>query len=179
MLPLVGEALQDNDQSTSLMSACIVAAQVVMVPMAILVGQKPDSWGRKPLFLAGFAVLSARGCLSLLSDDRYWLIAVQSLDGLGAGLYFTLLPLIVADLARGTGRFNLAQGAVLTAQSIGAAVSTSLAGLIIVYVSYSAAFIALASIAASGFALYRFGMPETRGIAAYEPRAAAAAPQFR
>ena len=58
MLPLVGQklALADRDIGTALMSACIVAAQVVMVPMAMLVGAKADSWGRKPLFLAGFAV---------------------------------------------------------------------------------------------------------------------------
>ncbi|MDA9506852.1 hypothetical protein XI09_19905 [Bradyrhizobium sp. CCBAU 11386] len=40
MLPLVGQklALQDKNMGTSLMSACIVAAQVVMVPFAMLVG---------------------------------------------------------------------------------------------------------------------------------------------
>src|SRR6266571_3804023 len=45
MLPLVGQklALQDKNMGTSLMSACIVAAQIVMVPMALLVGAKADS----------------------------------------------------------------------------------------------------------------------------------------
>jgi MFS family permease len=58
MLPLVGQklTLQDKNQGTALMSACIVAAQAVMVPMAMLVGRKADVWGRKPLFLAGFAI---------------------------------------------------------------------------------------------------------------------------
>ena len=147
------------------MSACIVAAQAVMVPMAMLVGRKADVWGRKPLFLAGFAILSLRGFLYPLSDDRYWLFAVQSLDGVGAGLYGALFPLIVADLTRGTGHFNLAQGAVITAQGIGAALSTSLAGLVVVHAGYSAAFLVLAGIAASGFLLYFFGMPETRDLA--------------
>ena len=121
MLPLIGQklALQDENEGTALMSGCIVAAQVVMVPMAALVGHKADIWGRKPLFLAGLA----------LSNHRFWLFAVQSLDGVGAGLYGALFPLIVADLTRGTGHFNLAQGAVITAQGIGAALSTSLAGL--------------------------------------------------
>ena len=47
MLPLVGQklALQDKNIGTSLMSACIVAAQVVMVPFAMLVGARADSWG--------------------------------------------------------------------------------------------------------------------------------------
>jgi MFS family permease len=65
MLPLVRQklALQDKNQGTPLMSGCIVAAQVVMVPMAILVGRRADIWGRKHLFLAGLAILSLRGFL--------------------------------------------------------------------------------------------------------------------
>jgi MFS family permease len=181
MLPLVGQklTLQDKNQGTALMSACIVAAQAVMVPMAMLVGRKADVWGRKPLFLAGFAILSLRGFLYPLSDDRYWLFAVQSLDGVGAGLYGALFPLIVADLTRGTGHFNLAQGAVITAQGIGAALSTSLAGLVVVHAGYSAAFLVLAGIAASGFLLYFFGMPETRDLAERKPDQIATAVQTR
>jgi MFS family permease len=163
MLPLVGQklALQDRNQGTALMAGCIVAAQVVMAPMAVLVGRRADIWGRKPLFLIGFAILSLRGFLYPLSDDRYYLFAIQSLDGVGAGLYGALFPLVVADLTRGTGHFNLAQGAVITAQGIGAALSTSLAGLVVVHAGYSDAFLILACIAASGFLLYFFCMPET------------------
>jgi hypothetical protein len=47
---------------------------------------------------------------------------------------------------------------------IGAALSTSLAGLVVVYAAFSAAFLVLAGIAASGFLLYFFGMPETRDL---------------
>jgi predicted MFS family arabinose efflux permease len=122
MLPLVGQklSLQDKNFGTSLMSACIVAAQIVMVPMAMLVGAKADKWGRKPLFLIGLLVLTIRGCLYPLSDNAYWLVGVQLLDGVGAGIYGAVFPVIVADLMRGTGRFNVAQGAVITAQGIGA-----------------------------------------------------------
>ncbi|PNG24839.1 MFS transporter [Methylocella silvestris] len=163
MLPLVGQklALQDKNQGTALLSACIVAAQIVMTPMAALVGFKADVWGRKPLFLAAFAILPLRGFLYTLSDDPYWLVAVQTLDGVGAGLYGALFVIIVADLTRGTGHFNLAQGAVITAQGIGAALSTTLAGLIVVHAGYSAAFLVLGVIAAGGFLLYLFAMPET------------------
>jgi len=163
MLPLVGQklALQDRNQGTALMAGCIVAAQVVMTPMAMLVGRRADIWGRKPLFLIGFAILSLRGFLYPLSDDRYYLFAIQSLDGVGAGLYGALFPLVVADLTRGTGHFNLAQGAVITAQGIGAALSTSLAGLVVVHAGYSTAFLVLAGVAAAGFLLYFFFMPET------------------
>jgi MFS family permease len=87
MLPLVGQklALHDKNSGTTLMSACIVAAQIVMVPMAMLVGLKADAWGRKPLFLIALLVLAIRGCLYPLSNHAYWLVGVQLLDGVGAG----------------------------------------------------------------------------------------------
>jgi MFS family permease len=164
MLPLVGQklALQDKNLGTSLMSACIVAAQIVMVPMAMLVGAKADAWGRKPLFLIALSVLTIRGCLYPLSDNPYWLVGVQLLDGVGAGIYGAVFPVIVADLMRGTGRFNVAQGAIITAQGIGAALSTTLAGIVVVQAGYGAAFLTLAGVAIAGLALYFFVMPETQ-----------------
>jgi MFS family permease len=97
MLPLVGQllALHNKDVGTALMAACIVAAQVVMVPVAYLVGAKADSWGRKPIFLFGFAVLAIRGFLYTLSGNDYWLVGVQLLDGVGAGIFGALFPLVV------------------------------------------------------------------------------------
>ncbi|GGH08376.1 MFS transporter [Alsobacter metallidurans] len=155
--------LAGKESATSLVAICIVAAQVVMVPVAMLVGAKADAWGRKPLFLAAFGVLALRGALYTLSDNPYYLVAVQCLDGVGAGVYGALFPVVVADLTRGTGRFNVAQGAVGAAQGLGAAVSATLAGVIIVSFGYGAAFWSLAAIAAVGFALYAAVMPETRG----------------
>ncbi|RTL50221.1 MAG: MFS transporter [Bradyrhizobiaceae bacterium] len=166
MLPLVGQklSLQDKNIGTSLMSACIVAAQIVMVPMALLVGAKADSWGRKPLFLAALLVLPLRGALYTLSDDRYWLVGVQLLDGIGAGIFGAIFPIIIADLMRGTGHFNLAQGAVITAQGIGAAISTALAGLVVVHGGYSAAFLTLGATGAAGAVLFALAMPEPQTV---------------
>jgi MFS family permease len=116
MLPLVGQklALVNRELGTSLMSACIIAAQVVMVPVALVVGRKADQWGRKPIFAAALAVLALRGALYPLSDNPYWLVSVQLLDGVGAGIFGALFPLVVADLTRGTGHFNVSQGAIAT-----------------------------------------------------------------
>lgn len=163
MLPVVGQklALQDKNLGTTLMSACIVAAQIVMVPMAMLVGAKADTWGRKPLFLAALLVLPLRGALYVVSDNPYWLVGVQLLDGVGAGIFGAIFPIIIADLTRGTGRFNVAQGAVIAAQGIGAAASTAFAGLIISKAGYSAAFLALGGMALAGVLLFLFAMPET------------------
>jgi len=164
MLPLVGQklALQDRNLGTSLMSACIVAAQIVMVPMALLVGARADRWGHKRFFLAALLILPLRGALYTLSDNEAWLVGVQLLDGVGAGILGAIFPAIVADLMRNTGRFNVAQGAIITAQGIGAALSTTLAGLVVAKAGYSAAFLTLGAVAAVGFAVCWLAFPETR-----------------
>ena len=172
MLPLVGQklALQDKNIGTSLMSACIVAAQLVMVPFAMLVGAKADRWGHKRFFLAALAILPLRGALYTLSDNPFWLVGVQLLDGVGAGIFGAIFPVIVADLMRNTGRFNVAQGAVITAQSIGAALSTALAGMVVVGAGYSAAFLTLGAVAAIGAMICLLALPETRQIPDGGPR---------
>jgi MFS family permease len=172
MLPLVGQklALQDKNIATSLMSACIVAAQLVMVPFAMLVGAKADRWGHKRFFLAALLILPLRGALYTFSDNPFWMVGVQLLDGVGAGIFGAIFPVIVADLMRNTGRFNVAQGAVITAQSIGAALSTTLAGFVVVGAGYSAAFITLGAVAAIGAIVCLIALPETRQIADGGPR---------
>ena len=163
MLPLVSQKLsQINLQmATPLTSACIVAAQLVMVPMAWLVGLKADIWGRKPLLLAGFMILPLRGVLYTLSSDPYWLVAVQMLDGIGAGIFGALFPVIVKDLTQGTGRFNVSLGALSTVFGLGAALSSSLAGFVVQQAGYNAAFLTLAGVAALALALLWLAMPET------------------
>lgn len=163
MLPLVSQKLAQINLhlATPLTSACIVAAQLVMVPVAWLVGVKADSWGRKPLLLAGFMILPLRGVLYTLSNDPYWLVAVQMLDGIGAGIFGALFPVIVKDLTQGTGRFNVSLGALSTAFGLGAALSSSLAGFVVQQAGYDAAFLTLAGVAAVALALLALAMPET------------------
>jgi MFS family permease len=174
MLPLVGQklALQDKNLGTSLMSACIVAAQIVMVPVAMLVGRKADRWGHKRFFLAALAILPLRAMLYTLSDAKGWLVGVQLLDGIGAGIFGAIMPVIVADLMRNTGRFNAAQGAVITAQAIGAALSTALAGIVVVGAGYSAAFLTLGGIAAIGLVVCWLLLPEPGDQATQSPQTA-------
>ncbi|GAB7531369.1 MFS transporter [Pseudomonas sp. 3A(2025)] len=172
MLTSIGQQLTHivgKDSATSLVALCIVAAQCVMVPVAIVVGRTADRFGRKPIFLLAFAVLAIRGVLYTFSDNPYYLVAVQCLDGIGAGIYGALIPVVVADLTRGTGRFNISQGAIATAQGVGASISATVAGVIIVQLSYAHAFMTLAAVAAVGFVLYLLLMPETSEKASYRP----------
>jgi MFS family permease len=164
MLPLVGELLSTgHDQGSSLyMSACMIVAQLVMIPVATWAGRVAGARGRKPVLLLGFLVLPVRGVLYTLSGDPYVLVSVQILDGMGAGIFGVLSVLVVADLTRGTGRFNLTNGAISTAIGIGAALSHALSGVLVHYAGFHGAFLTLAVIA--GLAALWFGlmMPETQ-----------------
>jgi MFS family permease len=163
MLPLLGEklALGNRGNETLFMAACIVTAQMVMVPMAILVGHRADAWGRKPIFLAGFAVLPLRGLLYTLTQNPYVLVSIQILDGIGAGIFGALFFIVIADLTKGTGRYNLALGATSAAWGLGAALSNSIAGFIVDWAGYTAAFLFLACVALAALALFWVAVPET------------------
>jgi MFS family permease len=167
LLPLVGQklALAHPNLATAMMSSCIIAAEAIMLPIALLVGYGADRWGRKPILLLGFAILPVRAALYTLSDNSTWLIGVQLLDGVGAGIFGVITPLVLADLMRGTGRYNLAQGAVATAQGIGASSSGLAAGLIVDHLGYSAAFLAASAVAATALLVLAGLMPETRETA--------------
>ena len=144
------------------MSACIVAAQLVMIPVAILTGKLADPWGRKPLFLIGFTVLALRGILYTLGKGAVYLIAVQSLDGVGAAIFGVLWVIIISDLAKGTGRFNLLQGAIQAALGVGAFLSNFLAGFVVKSLGHNAGFLGLAGIASIGLVFFALFMPETK-----------------
>jgi MFS family permease len=172
MLPLAGELLSVGKPAGSslYMSACIIAAQLVMVPVAALAGRGAEQWGRKPIFLIGFAVLPVRGLLYTLSSDPFFIVSVQLLDGIGAGIFGVLGVLMVADLTKGTGRFNITQGAIATAQGIGAALSNLAAGYVVNAAGYSAAFAGLAGIAGIAFILFYLAVPETKEALEVEHR---------
>jgi MFS family permease len=163
LLPLVGQKLAAAypEEATAMMSTCIVAAQLVMLPFALLVGRTADSWGRKPLFLVGFGILPIRAVLYILSDNSFWLIGVQLLDGVGAGIFGALTPLVVADIMRGTGRYNLALGAIGTMVGIGASLSGLGAGVVVDHFGYSATFLTLGAAALVAVIVFAVWMPET------------------
>ncbi len=164
MLPLLGMMLAQGRlrDSSLFMSACIITTQVVIAIIAAPIGKASERWGRKPLLLIGFGVLPIRGALYTLTGNPYLLVAIQILDGIGAGVFGVVSILVIADVMRGTGRFNLAQGFVATAVGIGASLSTAAAGYVVQQFGFSAGFLALAVVALIAFLLLSLAMPETR-----------------
>jgi MFS family permease len=164
MLPLVGQMLSDGKPhgASLYMAACIIVAQLVMVPVSAWAGPKAGAWGRKPVFLIAFLVLPIRGVLYVLSHNPYFLVSVQMLDGIGAGIFGVVMIIVIADLTKGTGRFNLTQGAIGTATGIGASLSTLVTGFVVSRAGYHAGFLALAWVAAIALAVFWWCVPETK-----------------
>jgi MFS family permease len=84
------------------------------------------------------------------------------LDGVSAASLGILVPLVLADVMRGSGHFNLAQGAVGAAVGIGASLSTTVTGFVADHLGSDTAFLLLAGVAAAGPIVVVVLMPETR-----------------
>lgn len=164
MLPLVGSdvTMRSSRWATALVAACIIAPQLVVAAISPAVGQLAQNWGRRPLLLIGFGVLPLRGALLAWTSDPYMIVAVQALDGLSGAVLGVLVPLVLADVSRGTGRFNLAQGIVGCATGVGAALSTVGAGLLADRFGTPIAFAGLAMMAVLALVTVALVMPETR-----------------
>ena len=164
MMPLMASAVtaRSAQWATVLVAFCIVVPQAIVALLSPTVGRKAQAWGRRPLLLIGFGALAIRGLLFATVRDPYLLVLVQVFDGITAAVFAVMIPLIVADVAFGSGHFNLAQGIVGTATGIGASLSTVLGGYVSDKFGNATAFIGLSGVAATGLLLILFVMPETR-----------------
>ena len=142
------------------MSACIIVTQLVIAASAAWIGVRSGK-GRRPLLLLGFGVLPIRGVLYTLVQAPVALIGIQFLDGVANAVFVIVSILVIKDRTEGTGRFNLAAGALATMVGIGAALSNTIGGVLIQRFSFRASFLGLAAIAVVAVAVLFFGVPET------------------
>ncbi|HEU4380991.1 MAG TPA: MFS transporter [Hyphomicrobiaceae bacterium] len=171
MLPLVGTQMtvQSGAWASALVAACIVLPQLVVALIAPTMGRLAATVGRRPVLILGFAALPARAAVLALNSDPAVIIAVQLLDGLCAAVLGVLVPLSLADISRGTGRFNLAQGIVGSATGIGAAASTAVAGYLAARFGTPVAFAGLAITAMCALLTVLLAMPETKPVLNQSP----------
>ena len=165
MLPLAGQMIAKVHPGMDViaLSACIIAAQLVMVVVASLVGRAMRAGvGRKKIFLIALAILPLRGVLFSLTNNPYAVVAIQLLDGVAAGIFGVIAVVIASDVMRGTGRFNLAQGLMALAVGVGAALSNVTGGFVVQNFGFPAGFLVLSVVAVAAFLFFAAFMPETR-----------------
>lgn len=161
-LPLVSEQLGRAPRSSLVLSALIFVPQVVVAILAPRIGRSAASWGRRPLLLIGLGALPVRAACLALTGDPVLLVAVQVLDGISGVVLGVLTPLIIADVTKGSGRFNLGQGIVGTFSGVGAAVSTTLSGYVAQHFGSAAGFHAIVVVSLGAVTVCWALMPETR-----------------
>jgi MFS family permease len=160
-MPLVAlqvKALHGSDRQVALV---VLIAQAVMIPMALLAGWACTRWGRKPTFAVGFVALPLRLFLYALARRPETLLALQALDGIGAGIYGVAIVATCADLTEGKGAFNALMGVIATAQALGGVIGPLASGLLVQHLGFPVGYEVLASIAVVGAAVFLAGVPET------------------
>jgi MFS family permease len=164
ILPLLAERLADGEGrwSSLMLSALIVVPQTVVAALAPWVGRTAETWGRRPLLLIGLGAVPIRCGLLALTSDPTLLIAIQLLDGVSAATLGVLTALVISDLTKGTGRFNLAQGLVGTLSGVGASLSTSISGLIVARFGDLPGFLSMSAAGLIAVLVVLVYLPETK-----------------
>lgn len=162
MLPLFGQAMvaTAGADPSGLTAATVVVAQGTMIPMALVAAWLGQRSGYRLVLLLALAALPIRGVIAAAAvhyGAAWALIPVQMLDGVGAGLLGVATPGLVARILAGSGRFNLGLGFAMTAQGIGASLSTLLGGVVAQRLGYPAAFLALGGVAVLAAGAYLIG----------------------
>jgi MFS family permease len=122
ILPAVALYVKHLHGSDNLMTATVLTAQIVMVPVALLAGRGCDAWGRKATMAIAFWVLPLRIFSYTLVHTPQAVVWLQSLDGIGAGIYGVVVVALAADLTLGKGHFNSLMGLFATALAASGAI---------------------------------------------------------
>jgi MFS family permease len=167
-LPHIGAALHAGAGTTRWVALAYLLA---LTGTLVAVGRLADRFGRKLLYLYGFAVFTAGSALCGLAGDLGWLIAARVLQGFGAALLQANSVALIAtalrrgELARGIG----VQGA---AQASGLALGPVLGGLLLALGGWRLIFLVNLPAGVVGFALGWVLLPRSRPDALYASAAA-------
>lgn len=161
ILPAVALYVQKLGGSEKLMTATVLTAQAVMVPVALGAGRLVERWGRKPVMAIAFWVLPMRIASYALVHSPAALVALQALDGIGAGIYGVVIVSMSADLTRGKGGFNTLMGLFATALAVGGVVGPLLTVWLIQHLGFTAMFLGFAALALCGATWFQWRVPET------------------
>ena len=156
MLPLYGMAVVSAGKGNPAMftAMTVVVAQAVMIGVSLLAMRFVANRGYWIVLLVSFAALPLRGMIAGTFIQHWGVWPVQFLDGIGAGLQSVAVPGLVAKLLNGTGRVNVGQGVVMTAQGIGASLSPALGGWLAEDLGYATAFYTLGCFAILSLGLW-------------------------
>lgn len=108
----------------------VLAYLLTLTTLMLSVGRLADMYGKKPVYVAGFAVFTVGSMLCGLAPNVYWLIGLRVFQALGAVMLLSLGTAIVTE-AFPPGERGQALGISGTIVSIGIVLGPTLGGLIL------------------------------------------------
>jgi MFS family permease len=173
ILPVTALYIKQLGGSSELTTFTVLSAQLVMVPVAWATGRLCDSWGRKPIMAVAFWVLPFRILSYTLAHNPHMVVALQALDGIGAGIYSVAIIAFAADLTRAKGQFNSLLGIFATSQAIGGVVGPVVSGVVLQHFGFNMTFIGFAALALLAAAAFQLLVPSERSTENPQPAIAA------
>lgn len=162
ILPTTALYIRRLGGSAQLTTLTVLTAQLVMIPVALATGRLCESWGRKPVMAIAFWFLPFRIASYTLAHNPGMVVFLQSLDGIGAGIFGVAIIAFAADLTRGTGHFNSLNGILATAVSVGGVLGPILSGLILQHYGFRITFLGFAALALLAAVIFQLLVPETQ-----------------
>ncbi|MGO9599452.1 MAG: MFS transporter [Isosphaeraceae bacterium] len=124
-------------------------------------GWLADRWGRKPLLIAGWAIMSLRLGIVAMIHNPWMAVAIQALDGLGNGLFAVIAAAWVTDRLADPRKSGEAQVIVGSCLVLGSALGPAVSGFLIGPLGYRGLFSALSALGAVATAIVIRLVPES------------------
>lgn len=141
VLPLLGQrwAIEGDGDPITWMAVWILVAQLTMIPMSFIGARIAERRGVTGLLLVSCGVLAARSIVAAATSGPWWVLAIEVMDGIGAGLISVTGPIAITNLTYGGGRSQTALGSVGAMRGAAAAISALVGGAVAGHLGWSAA----------------------------------------
>ena len=150
------------DFATLIVAAMILVPQAIVAAISPWIGRRAETTGRRPLLLLGWGLIPVQGLLYATLAGPFALALGNLLNAVSSAIFGVTMTVVVADLTRRTGCFNLTLGALGVAVAAGCSLSTFFAGISAATFGARTTVLGLALVGLCGLLLLWAGMPETR-----------------
>lgn len=158
----------DLGAPTAYLSYAFVVSMVAWMACVRPAGWLADRFGRRPLLVAGWAVMTTRLGLLAVVQEGWQVLLVQLLDGLAQGLFAVTAAAWVTDRLADPRRAGEAQVLVGCSLVLGSAVGPAITALVVDGLGYRGTFGVLAGVGVVATLVVLLFVPETRRATAKE-----------
>jgi predicted MFS family arabinose efflux permease len=146
------------------LSTAFVISMVTWLAVVRPAGWCADRFGRRPLLMLGWAVMTIRLILLAVSQESWQVLMIQVLDGLGQAIFAVTAAAWVSDRLADPRRSGEVQVLVGSSLVLGSALGPALSMLVVNDLGYRGMFGVLAAVGVVATLVVVFLIPETRSV---------------